>query len=137
MINPSKIKDSSFITDFIKTKIDDKIWEGVIHVKHNVGIQTDIKGRIYDDIDDKLLDEIIDMNIQNININTSNYYLKNTENSDYDLINSLTFSNSQNLGQIKRKSENLLFNNNNIPINNKTFGKYIGPLSQRASILDK
>ena len=137
MINPTKIKDSSFITDLIKTKIDDKIWEDVIHIKHNVGIQTDIKGRIYDDIDDKLLDEIIDMNIQNININTSNYYLKNTENSDYDLINSLTFSNSQNLGQIKRKSENLWFNNNNIPINNKTFGKYIGPLSQRASILDK
>ena len=102
-----------------------------------MGIQTDIKGRIYDDIDDKLLDEIIDMNIQNININISNYYLKNTENSDYDLINSLTFSNSQNLGQIKRKSENFWFNNNNIPINNKTFGKYIGPLSQRASILDK
>ena len=134
MLNPNKIKDSPFITEFVKSKIDNQPQENTQINKQTIGIQTEIRGRLYDDIDDQLLDEFIEMNLNSINWSTSNIWFKNTENSDYDLIDTFALCNSQNIGSISRKSEQIWFDIKKKSINNKTFNTFVGPLSQRASI---
>ena len=138
MINPQKMRESSFITDLLKSHLDHTADENTQFGKYDIGTQTDIKGRIYDEIDDELLDEIIEMNIQNLNLNTSNFYFGSSDVSEYDVIENwgLGSSTKYSMWQNRRRSDQPLLNKN-LNVNNKIANSTIGPLSQRVSIYRK
>lgn len=67
MLNPNKIRESSFITDLIRCQQEQDANEVPPKPNNfNISTQTDIKGRMYDELDDEVLDEIIEMNMQNL-----------------------------------------------------------------------
>ena len=120
--------------------MDQSIGDNTPFGKYSIGTQTDIKGRIYDEIDDEILDEIIDMNIQNLNLNTSNFfYFGNSDISEYDVIDSWPPGNSSKLSmwRNRRGSDQPMLDKSSSALSNKMANSTIGPLSQRVSIYRK
>ena len=137
MLNPKKIRESSFITDFLKNQIDPHYKESASKPNNfNNSTQTDIKGRLYDDIDDDLLDEIIEMNMKHLDLNNSGVYVSNAELSDYDVVeNTVPDSYSQySAFHNRRKSDQVAIDMMKPSINYKSNFSKIGALSQRVSV---
>lgn len=140
MINPNKIRESAFITDYLKHQVSSETREPSSKPQnYNNSTQTDIKGRIYDDIDDELLDEIIEMNVRHLDFTMSGLYVNQNELSDYDVFeNHVPESHSNySLMHNRRKSDQAGIDMVKTPFSSKQQFSKIGALSQRVSVYKK
>ncbi|CAI2361286.1 unnamed protein product [Moneuplotes crassus] len=131
MLNPTKMRECSFITDFVRSRVDDSFQE---HSKDNhsrtVTTQTEIKGRVFDEVDDEILDEIINNSMMDIGY---------TEFSEYDIGEHSKQDQSHNISLWKRrrKSDNAVLEKNSSTMSNRSSRPTLGPLSQRISLKRK
>lgn len=95
MLNPNKIRESSFITDFVRNFIDKTEVEPKDN-NYNISTQTDIKGRIYDEIDDEVLDELIEMNLYSLKDSIPNLNFGSSDISEYEALDKTKPNSSSN-----------------------------------------
>lgn len=129
MINPKKIRESSFITDFLQSRVSEPVVELDQGKKsRTVMTQTEIKGRIYDEVDDEVLDEIINTSMMNIGY---------TDQSEYEITENLKNDKSHlSLWNQRRRSDNAIEKNSE-SMSNRSSRPNLGPVSSRISLQRK
>lgn len=132
MINPQKIRESSFINDFIRKHKNVSIGaeQEMGKESNSVSTQTEIKGRVFDDVGDDVLDEIINTSMINIGYSEFSEYepLENPKNKEKLHIS---------LWNKRRRSDNIALEKNSSTMSNRSSRPNLGKLSQRIKMHKK